>query len=57
MSRLTLTAFAVGSLVFCVGLIVWLITMIRDRSPLWPRRITLGAAGLAIAALLLNAFT
>ncbi|WP_164511977.1 hypothetical protein [Lacticaseibacillus daqingensis] len=56
MSRITLTVFLVAGLIFLISLPVWLVVMIVNRSPRWPRRITLAAAGLAIAALVLNAY-
>ncbi|KRM72473.1 hypothetical protein [Lacticaseibacillus brantae] len=53
---ITLWIFLISSLVFVVGLVIWLITMARDKNPKRPRQVTLAAFGIALAALMTNAF-
>lgn len=52
---LTLFVFCGAAVVAIIALIVWLITMVREKDPHRSRRTTLIAAGIALAALLLNA--
>lgn len=51
----TLLVFCFAAVVAIIALIVWLITMVREKEPRRSRRTTLIAAGIAIVALLLNA--
>ncbi|MFD1431941.1 hypothetical protein [Lacticaseibacillus yichunensis] len=55
LSRITLGVFLVAGTVFLVSLITWLIVMIANREPKWPRRVTIGSAAVAILALAVNA--
>ena len=52
-----LAIFVIGVLVAFVGLLSWLVLMLRRRPPERARRLTLVSAAVALVALILNAFT
>lgn len=56
-STLTLILFCGGLVITACGLVAWLIVMLRNHDPKWSKRLTLGAAAVTIAALLLNSLT